>query len=170
MATATILYGTDAAFTVTNLHSIATSATLLAGWTSGSVNNTSTLAMDYMISGRFEVNTGAAPTADTQIQLWAYSCENDTPTWPDLFSAGTEGTEGTATVHDAEMMSGMRLLWSTVVDANTSDVYTVPYTSIAQAFGHVPPYFALFVTHNTGQNLHSAVNALYYMPIKYSVA
>jgi len=166
-----IQYGTDAALTVTNLHSLASSSTLTAGWTSALINNTATKAMDYMISGQIKVHNTVAPTDGTQIELWAYSCLLDTPTWPDLFSAGTEGTEGTATIHDTEIKaSGLVALWSTKVDTGTGDVYTIPYTSIREAFGVVPPYFALFVTQNTGQTLHSATNALYYMPIDYTVA
>ena len=122
-----------------------------------------------MISGMIALGTSPTGNPGT-IQLWAYSCLNDTPTWPDLFSAGTEGTEGTATVHDSEMMSGLRLLWSSSTDTTSNDVHAIPYCSIKEAFGEVPPYFSLFVTHNSGVNLKSDTNALYYMPIKYDVA
>lgn len=171
MAETKITYGTDAAFTVTNLHSIASSTTKTAGWTSASVSNLVTLAMDYLITGQIQVNTTTPPTDATSIELWAYAPVNDTPTWPDLFSAGTEGTEGTATIHDEEQKaSGLRLLWSTAVDTSTSDVHTIPPCSIARAFGDVPSHFALFVTHNTGQTLSATTNALYYMPITYTTA
>lgn len=168
MADIKLKYAADAAFTVTNLHAIATSATRVAGWTSNAVDNTSTLAVDYLVSGQFQVNTGAAPTADTVISVYAYAAFDDTPTWPDLFSAGTEGTEGTATVHDEEQRNcGLVLLWECTVDTGTSEFYAMPPRSIAAAFGAVPNRFALFVTHNTGQNLASSNNALYYAPILY---
>jgi hypothetical protein len=168
MATLKQTYVADAAFTVTNLQSLATSASRVAGWTSAAVDNTTTRALDYLVSGQFTVNTGVAPTTLKSISVYAYAAFDDAPTWPDLFSAGTEGTEGTATVHDEEQRDcGMILLWSCTNDAGTSEVYAMPPKSIAQAFGgFVPNRFALFVTQDTGQALHSAGNALYYAPMQ----
>lgn len=158
-------YGTAAALTVTNLHSIASSSTWSAGWTSAWIDNTSALALDYLVGGEFKVNNGAAPTTGTEIRVYAYASYDGTVS-PDIFSSGTEGTEGTATVHDTEQLdAGLVFLWSTAVDTTTGDVYSMPPRSIARAFGNVPRKFALFVAHNTGQNLHSAGNALYYDPI-----
>ena len=165
-----IVYGTDVSFTITALNSLASSSTITAGWTSESVNNVSSPKDDYLIAGQVQVNTGSAPTANTYMELWAYCTYNDVPTWPSLFSSGTAGTAGAATVRDTEIKaSGMALLWSSLVDADTSDYYVIKQVSIAEAFGEVPPYFAVFFAHNTGQNLNSSGNALWYMPVTYSV-
>lgn len=159
-------YIADSALTQTNLDALATSSTLVAGWTSGSIDNTTNEYTDYLISG--SITLESAGLAAGEIRLYAYAAHLDTPTWPDLFSSGTEGTEGTATVHDSEIRdSGMVLLWSTATDTGASDVYTIPPTSIAEAFGHVPRLFALWIVHSTGANLESTgdPNQVYSQPV-----
>jgi hypothetical protein len=160
-------YGSSVAMTVTNLHSIATSSTNVAGWTSAGEDNITNCFEDYLISAQFTVDNAGAATAGKSIKVYAYAAFNDTPTWPDLFSAGTEGSQGTATVHDEEQRDcGMRLLWAGVVDAGTSEIYAMPPTSLALAFGgFVPSDWALFITQDTGQALESTGNAVYYQPV-----
>jgi len=162
-------YGTAVTMTVTALHSLASSATNVAGWTSGGVDNITNVYTDYLISGQFVVDNAGAATVNKSIKVYAYAAFNDTPTWPDLFSSGTEGTEGAATVHDEEQRDcGMRLLWLGVVDAGTGETYVMPPTSLAQAFGGVVPSdWALWVVQDTGQALESTGSALYYMPVHY---
>lgn len=159
-------YGTDATYSVTALQSLASSTTNVAGWSSVAVDNTTDLYSDYLISGQFTVSA-SAPTAGKSIKVYAYGAFNGTPTWPDLFSSGTEGSEGAATVHDEEQRDcGMRLLWAGVVDAGTSEVYAMPPTSLAQCFGGVlPSDWALWVVQDTGQALSASGNALYRQPV-----
>ncbi len=93
---------------------------------------------------------------------------DDTPTWPDVFSAGTEGTEGTATIHDSEIRDGaFVLLWQVTTDTGASDKYIMPPTSIADAFGFVPRIFALFVTQSSGSTLETTAdpNQVYLQPV-----
>lgn len=164
-------YAASVALTVTNLHSLASSQTWEAGWTSGTVANGTNEYVDYLVSGTF--TTHASNRQAGSINVYVYAPLNDTPTWPDLFSTGTEGTEGAATVHDTEQRdSGMRLLTSITVDATASDVYTFPPTGIAQLFGgHVPNNFSIFVAQNasttTTAGLAAAGSALYYTPLWY---
>ena len=170
MATATITYGTDAAFTQTNLDGIASSTTWVAGWTSEAVVNTTTKAMDYLVQGQFQVESAGLSAG--VINVYAYASLNDTPTWPDLFSAGTEGTEGTATIHDTEIRDTLRLVASITTDTTASRYYSFQPVSIASLFGHVPTHWALFVAQSTGTTLETTgdPNQIYYMPIKYDVA
>lgn len=158
-------YGTAASMTVTAINSLATSTT--AGVTSDSINNTSTLATDYLVGGQFTM--GTTPTAGRTFRVYAYSAFDTTPTWPDVFSSGTEGTAGAATVHDTEQLdSAFRLLWTAVVDASTGDVHAMPLTSIANAFGgSVPPYFALFFLNDTAVTMSASGHSFYYVPILY---
>lgn len=160
-------YGTSTAFTQTNLDGIASSSTWVAGWTSGSVNNTSVLALDYLVSGQFQAESSGLSAGE--IRVYAYAAFNDTPTWPDLFSAGTEGTEGTATLNDTTIRdSGIILLWQQTTDTDASRVYVMPPKSIAKAFeGSVPPYWALFVAQSTGTTLETTgdPNVLWYVPV-----
>ena len=169
MATATINYGTDAAFTQTNLDGIASSSSWIAGWTSAAIDNTSTKAMDYLVQGQFQVESAGLSAG--VINVYAYASLNDTPTWPDLFSAGTEGTEGTATIHDTEIRDTLRLVASITTDTTASRYYSFPPVSIASLFGRVPTHWALFVAQSTGTTLETTgdPNQIYYMPIKYDV-
>ena len=125
-------YGTALTLTVTNLQSIASSSTFVAGWTSAWIDNTSVLALDYLVTAN--IAAGTTPTAGS-VRVYAYAQHSDGSTAPDLFSAGTEGTQGTATITDAEMLASFVLLWSGDVDTTTNDNYTMPARSIAQAFG-----------------------------------
>lgn len=172
MADIGIKYAAAVAFTVTNLHSLASSSTRVAGWSSASVDNNSDNFLDFLVSGQFTVHNTNAPTSGKTISVYAYGWHSDgggTPVWPDLFSAGTEGTEGApSTVHDEEQRDcGMRLLWSCTIDASTGEVYVMPPTSIAEAFGGiVPRQWALWVVQDTAQALHSSGNALYRTPVE----
>jgi len=159
-------YGTATAFTQTNLDGIASSSTWVSGWTSGSIDNTSTLALDYLVSGTFQVESAGLSAG--AINIYAYSAFNTTPTWPDLFSAGTEGTEGTATIHDTEIRDcGFRLVDSIITDTTASRNYPFPATSIAALFGNVPPFCAVYVGQSTGAALETTgdPNQVYYVPI-----
>lgn len=162
-------YGTDAAFTMTGIEDVDSSSTWVVGWSSASIDNTSTLATDYLVSGQF--TTESSNRQAGYIYVYAYGAFLDTGTWPDLFSSGTEGSVGAATVHDSEQRdSGMRLIAAILVDNTASAVYTFPPTSISAVFGgSVPPLWALWVTSNaattTADWCVSSGTALYYMPI-----
>lgn len=170
MATITVNYGTDAAFTQTNLDGISSSATWVAGWTSAAIDNTSTKAVDYLVQGQFQVESSGLSAG--VIVVYAYASLNDTPTWPDIFSAGTEGTEGTATIHDTEIRDTLKVVASIVTDTTASRYYSFQPVSIASLFGHVPTHWALFVAQSTGTTLETTgdPNQIYYMPIKYDSA
>lgn len=154
MATRSLSYRANSALTVTNLNGVASSSTLVAGWTSATIDNTTDLDLDKLVSGKLVLESSGLSAGE--IRLYVYTMLDDS-TWPDLFSAGTEGTEGTATVHDTEIRdSGMKLLWSTVTDTGASDPYTIPMISIAEHFGGVmPPKCALFLTQSTGTTLET---------------
>lgn len=160
-------YIASANLTVTNLHSLAASSSYTAGWTSGTIDNSTNEYEDYHISAQF--TKGAANNQAGELRVYVYTMLDDS-NWPDLFSAGTEGTEGTCTVHDAEQLSGFKLIWSTDVDSSASDVHHMPKTGIAQFYGGCcPPKFALYVTGNaatsTNAQLHSAGNQVTYAAI-----
>jgi hypothetical protein len=162
------VYGTDAVLpTLTALQSLATSSTRVAGWTSGAFDNAADLLIDRLISAQFTV-ASTAPTVNTTISVYAYAAHLAAGTWPDLFSSGTEGTVGAATVHDEEQRDcGMRLLWVGTVDVGTSEVYVMPPTSLAAAFGGLlPALTALWVVQNTGQALAASGNAVYQAPLQ----
>lgn len=163
-------YVASVAPTVTNLHSLASSSDWTAGWTSGSVNNTSDENVDFMYAGTF--TTHASNRQAGQILVYVIAALNDTPTWP-ATASGTIGTEGALSFTDIEERDSLcRLLAAITVDNTASAIYTFPPTGIAQLFGgHVPPYHAIFVAQNcatsTNAGLASSGSAIYYTPVKY---
>ena len=158
------------AMTVTNLHSLASdSGSYLAGWTSNSVNNTSNVYVDYLVGGTF--TTHASNRAAGDIRVYVIGALNDTPTWP-ATASGTIGTEGALSFTDTEERDSLcRLLTVLTADTTASSILAFPPMSIAQIFGNVPPYWALFVTQNvsttTTAGLASSGSAIYYTPVTY---
>jgi hypothetical protein len=167
----TTIYGTTTALTQTSLDGVASSSTFLSGWTSDAIDNTSIKAQDYLITGNFQAES--AGLAAGQIRVYVYASYNGT-NWPDLFSAGTEGAEGTATIHDANILAGhMILLWATDTDTTASQNYPMPPRSVAAAFGGVvPKKFAIYVAQSTGAALETTgdPNRVEYTAISYNVA
>lgn len=162
-------YGTTQALTQTNLDGLASSTSFTAGWTSGSIDNTSALAVDYLISGQFQAESSGLTAGEIRVSVYGIQ-DSAGPTWPDLFSSGTEGTEGAATISDTEVRdSAFAPLWVTVTDTTASRVYPMISRSIKEAVGNVPPLFALFVAQSTVAALETTgdPNKLYYTPILY---
>ncbi len=174
MASVKIAYGTPVSMTMTGIEDIDASASLIAGWTSNSVNNTSDLNLDFLLSGQFTLE--AANQQAGTIAVYVYAAYNSTPTWPDIFSSGTEGSVGAAAITDTEERdSVMRLVTTLVGDGGGSQVLAFPPTSIAQLFGGVvPPYWAVWVTGNTATTTNdlfvSSGTQLYYIPVTATVA
>jgi hypothetical protein len=149
MADIKVAYGTAADVTIT-LASLASDASLLAGRESAAIDNTSTLALDYLVSGK--ITAGTSPTAARSIEVWAVGSWDGT-NWPDVF----DGTDSTETITSADIKSSICRLVAAMATANTTDrVYHFGPVSIASIFGGiVPPKFAIFVVHSTGVNLNS---------------
>lgn len=155
--------GTPASLVVTNLNSLASSSTFLAGWTSAWVDDSAVNAFDYEVSG--QITAGTTPTAGS-VRVYVYAIHADGATAPTINSAGVAGAEGAFTITDTEQLdASLILLWSSDIDTTTNDVYAMPNRSIAQAFGLVPLKWALFVTHNTVNALKSSGQNFYYTPL-----
>lgn len=161
-------YRASSNLTVTNLAGLGSSTTYLAGWTSGTIDNTTNLDLDILVSGSFTVESSGLSAGE--IRVYAYTMLDDS-TWPDLFSAGTEGTEGAATIHDMEIRdSGFVMLWGSGTDTTASRVYVMPQTSVASRLGALPPKFALYVSQSTGAALETSGQQLTIKGVAASVA
>jgi len=125
----------------------------LAGRESTAVDNTTNLDLDHLLSGKIRV--GTSPTASRVIEVWAYapiSIASGTPEYPDVL----DGTDSDETMTSANVKaSALRLVWSTLTDNTTDRDYFIPPTSIASLFGDLPPYWGVFVTHDTGVALNA---------------
>jgi hypothetical protein len=150
MATGDVVgrYPASANLTVTNLASIASSATWVAGWTSGTLDFTSVLDLAAQVAAQFTVAAGGLSAG--QIRMYLYTMLDDS-TWPDLFSSGNEGTEGTATFHSTAIRdAATHVLWSTETDTTASRKYPMTFVDIPTRLGFMPSKAALFVTQSTG--------------------
>ena len=148
MSTVNISYAASGALTIT-LASLATSSTLVAGRESTAVDNSSTLALDYLLSGK--VTTGTSPAAGA-IEVWVVG-ELDDSTWPDVF----DGTDSNETVTSRDILTACGRLCASMVTGTTNDqTYYFSKTSVASLFGGVcPRKFVVFVTQNTTVNLNA---------------
>lgn len=152
--------------TVTNLHSLASSQTLIAGWVTNSVSNLVSVYRDYLYAGTF--TSHASNRQAGTLAVYVIGSLNDTPTWPAI-SSGTLGTEGTAAFADIYRLRSLgRLLAAWDTDNTASAIYTFPQTGIRSLFAEMPTHHCLFVTHNlsttTTAGLASSGSAIYYTP------
>jgi len=169
MATNKIGYGTEVGLTFTSLDSLASSSGLTAGAESAALDNTTTLAVDYLISGMVKVNGSNAMTANTTLEVWVIAEREDTPAYPDVFD-GTDSAE-TVTSRNVLFAAGKLAAVVTFDGTDTNRVYDIGQFSLAQLFGgNVPRHCVLFVVHNGGQALNSTGNGFYAMPILPTVA
>lgn len=157
MATISLAYRASSNLTVTNLHSLGSSATWVAGWESGVVDNSTNKDLDILVSGK--ISLGNSATAG-QIRVYIVPPLDDTPTWPDVMD-GTESTETwtTTTIRDGAAKLGAAV--ETRADPGTDDVYFIAEFSVAALFGGVCPVkFLIFVAHSTGVNLAASGNQI----------
>lgn len=142
-------YAASAAVTIT-LASLATDANLLTGRESTAVDNSSNLFLDYLLSGKITV--GTSPTTGKEIRVYVAALLDDSA-WPDVF----DGTDSAETVTNAQIRDAALKLAAVLPTVATSDLpYFFGPISVAALFGGVcPKKFAIFVTHNTGVNLHA---------------
>jgi len=134
------------------LASLASDTNLLIGRQSSAVFNTTTLALDYLISGKIATNSSVAPTTARAIEVWAVGSW-DGVNWPDVFGSGDAGRTITSSDIKASIC---RLIAAMATDATLGRTYPFGPVSVAAAFGGtVPPAFAIFVTQSTGQVLHA---------------
>lgn len=163
--TATPAYQTVVTHTIT-LASLATSSTLVAGRAGTAIDNAGTdLAIDSLLGGFISV--GTTPTANTQIEVWAYGSYDGTS-----YDGGATGTDAALTPTGSKTL--LRLITIIPVVAATSNVkFTFGPFSIAQAFGGtMPRKWGTFVVHNTGVNLNSTAgnHEIKHTPVKYQSA
>lgn len=166
MADRKIAYAASSALTVTNLHSVASSATHVAGWESAEVDNTTNLYLDYLVSGKLVLGNSA--TAG-EIQVYIVAKIDDSE-WPDVID-GTESTETwtTTTIRDAGAVLGFSC--ATRADPGTDDTYPIRPFSVAALFGGVcPAKFVVFIAHSTGVNLAAAGNEVHVKGVYETIA
>lgn len=152
-----LAYAASSDLTVTNLHGIASSSTHVSGWESPEIDNTTNLYLDYLISGKFTVESSGLSAGE--IRIWIVPRLDDS-TWPGGFD-GTESTETTPLDDANGTMAGAVLAKVIQTDTTASQVYYSAPFSVASLFGGiVPAKFVVFVTQSTGTTLETTGNQI----------
>lgn len=151
MADVKLVYGTWAAVTI-SLASLASSSTFVAGRESTAIDNTSLLALDYLLSVE-KITVGTTPTANTEIRVYVAGLVGSA-VWPDVL----DGTDSAETFTTASILDGACVLaCRMVVSATTSNVaFSYHPVSVAALFGGTcPSKFVVYVAHSTVAVLHA---------------
>lgn len=134
-------YETPVSLTATNLHSMAASSTLVAGWQSAEIDNTTNRYGDYAVSGKLTLATGYSAGS---VQVRAAAKRNGAYPSPLTSSEGEPLTFGDVTLRDA----ATKLLGAFAIraDPGTDDVYEFGPFSIREAFrGVMPEDFVIWI-------------------------
>ncbi len=148
-----LVYAASSNQTVTNLHSLASSSTHVAGWESGAIDNTVNLYTDYRLAVKLTVAAASLTAGEIRIYLVG---PLDDATWPDVF----DGTESAETVTDTEIRDAIcRVGAISATDTTVSRAYYLDVPSVAAVFGGtLPKKFVVFITQSTGQALAASAN------------
>lgn len=155
-------YGSHVGMTVTNLNSLASSAT--AGWQSARVDNRSTVALDYEIQIVLDMaNTAAAN--DKAVYVYAVPWYNDGSTWYAADGGTTtlpSGTEGTYTLGSPNNLKLLGVLNYTATNQNVQGNF-----NLKNAFGEfLPDGWSLVLINYTGAAIAATGNMVAYKPLK----
>ncbi len=139
--------------TATGLASLASSATLVAGYALAVVSNRTNKDDTHQWS--VAVKMGTSPTANTQAQLWiikARSFISATVAYPACFTGSYTGSAGAFTANSAGALQSVgKLAWVGNVDSTTTGgIFEGTGIDIAALFGGNMPmdYFPFFVHNN----------------------
>lgn len=152
-------YAASANFTVTALDGLAASSTHVTGFESAEIDNTTNGYEDYLISGKFTVESAGLSAGE--IRIWCVP-KLDDATYPGGFD-GTASAETTPLDDANGTEAGAVLLKVITTDTTASQVYYCHQVSVAAGFNDVcPAKFVVFVTQSTGTTLETSGNQLTY--------
>lgn len=144
--------------TVTNLHSLASSAT--AGWQSAVVDNTANLYLDALAMAVFDF-ANTAPANSKGVYIFAYGgLESGT------YSNPVTGAEGTLTLVDVTANAQSMPMVKFQPYTTTDEVAESSPFSIGAGFGGMlPPYWGLAAMNHSGAALAASANTMKYRGI-----
>lgn len=155
-------YNAEQTMTVTNLHSLASSAT--AGWQSTAVDNTTDLFMDAMVYFVLDF-ANTAPANSKGVYVYAYSGIGSSYTNP------CSGSEGTITLPDvtANALSIRQIGFIPYVTQD--EVVESPHFSVAAGFGGIlPQKWGVVLMNHSGAALAGSGNTAKYYGVEATVA
>lgn len=152
-------FDTLASLTITNLNSLASSAT--AGWKSDAIDNTAGLFIDFLVQMKLAaVNT--APANNQAFYLFASGLLDDAGA--DYATTGAsggapDGTEGTLTFPSITAASISLPLLGAIPYTTQNVAIVSPVFSVAALFGgNIPPKFVLALLNYSGMTIAAAGN------------
>lgn len=162
MSTISINYGSEQTLTVTNLHSLANSAT--AGWQSTAVDNSSDLYVDAMVYFVLDF-ANTAPANSRGVFVFAYSGIGSSYTNP------ASGSEGTITLPDVSANPLSLRTIGFIPYVTQDEIVESAHFSVAAAFGGVlPTKWGIVLMNHSGAALAASGNTAKWYGIKATVA
>ena len=160
--TTNVSYGTDVQMTVTNLNSLANSAT--AGWQSARIDNIASVkALDYEISVKVDL-ANTAPANDKAVYVYISSAFYDGTSWfQDDGGTATlpGGSEGTYTIASPNNLKILGVLAYTTADQIVQGTFL-----LSNAVGqYMPDGFQIIIINYTGAAVAASANVVQYTPI-----
>lgn len=139
-----LVYAASANQTVTNLNSLASNQTWIAGWESALIDNTTNLYLDYRVTAQLTITSSNNQAGELRMYFVGML---DDSTWPAPF----DGTESAETITDVEERDAFcRLGAVAVVDTSAGAVIYLDCPSVAQVFGgNLPAKFVLYISINS---------------------
>jgi hypothetical protein len=162
MANIKVEYGTTTQLTVTGVASLASSSSLLAGYETSIIDNTSLKVIDFILDGA--IKAGTTPTVGL-IEVHVVGVQGD-DTWPDVF----DGTASAETITSAGIKQAICKQAVAIVNETTTDrIYPFGPVSIKSLFGDVLPRKAVaFLTHSTVAALNASGHVMNITPVYYT--
>lgn len=149
------VYPADSSAITFTITSLATSSTRIAGAQSDQQTNTSNLDLDHLIGCK--ITLGTSPTANKQVDLWVIPCykySSGTPTFPDVFTGAGTTTKSATSLNVLNGCGFLLKSWNTDATTNLS-LYGANLSVAGACGGEVPPYYVLFLAHDSAVNLNS---------------
>lgn len=172
MAVTKITYSAEQTMTVTNLHSLANSAT--AGWSSGTIDNATTdKFLDALVQLTLDpANTAPANDAVFRLYFWGAEDSDELPT-TGAATGNSVGTEGALTFPSISTV--VESLQAVIVPYTAQDVVIKsPVYSVCDVlglpFGCLPPYWGVALLNFSGAALAASGNAVKWRGITLTTA
>ena len=160
-------YGSTTSMTVTNLNSLANSAT--AGWQSDRVSNLNTVALDYEIFVKLTMaNTAPANDKAVYVYICPFFTDDAGSTWY-ASSGGTttlpSGSQGTYTIASPNNLRLLGILSYTTQNMVLQDTFL-----LSNAFGSkIPDGFSIIIVNYSGAAIAASTNLVKYTPLKFNI-
>jgi hypothetical protein len=165
MAVLTTTYGTATSITLTTT-GLTSDTNLLAGRQSTVIDNTSDIAIDAIVGGTIDTNTGSAGTitSNTVIEVWVFGSNDGT----NYTGSGQPGaSDANWSIASAGAKRTLKLATTIDMSDATKRSYGVAF-SVAQLFGGaMPEHWGIFIVHNTGLT-QLGTTTLKYRTVKYT--